>query len=638
MARMIPERMLDFDPASREDVVFNALKNGLGEDYVVFHSLNVNQMGAHDVFYEKEIDFLVYHREKGILCLEVKNGSAISYSGGEWRYSSGRPMKHGGPFKQAQLERIAICNLLQQRGEEHEVLNKDARFREIASRCKVVWGVWFHGMGRSSVNALALPPEVPRERILTLEDLDAAQVQRAIDRLFDVEVPNYVQTNLRAEDADWLLDKVLAPTVENLCPTPKDGARFAEIVYAQLIAEQARVLDFLEGQKSAVINGMAGTGKTFVALERTRRCAARGERTLYLCFNTALRDFLRADFAATSPACSKFVDFLTLDDFVGTFSGPLPPTEMLRRRSKEDVAALQLGRYRKAADALLDQLGTFPYTQVIVDEGQDCAIGFIEESGLMEILREVVVAQENPTGHASAFFMFYDVFQIVSLGVSTKAELPRVIRDADCKLTLYKNCRNTCSIAQAAAKGILASGKSPEMAAGALVGNAPEIHFADPAASSEVLARIVTEVLADLRTSFRPDEIVVLSCAPGGTGRSRLEARVKDKADGTRVFNQVYPFSTYRRFKGLDAAAIVLVDVDKLAFVGTHGAMPFYEAASRARQKLVVVASLDEASCGEILTALCPEGRKATDAINAGGRKKLADFLGVALMPEGNGR
>ncbi len=638
MARMIPERMLDFDPASREDVVFNALKGGLGEEYVVFHSLNVNQMGAHDVFYEKEIDFLVYHREKGILCLEVKNGSAISYCGGEWRYSSGRPMKHGGPFKQAQLERIAICNLLQRRGEEYEVLNRDPRFREIASRCKVVWGVWFHGMGRSSVNALALPPEVPRERILTLEDLDAAQVQSAIDRLFDVEVPNYVQTNLSAEDADWLLDKVLAPTVENLCPTPKDGARFAEIVYAQLIAEQARVLDFLEGQKSAVINGMAGTGKTFVALERTRRCAARGERTLYLCFNTALRDFLKADFAATSPACAKFVDFLTLDDFVGTFSGPLPSTEKLRQLLKEEVAELQLGRYRKAADALLDQLGTFAYTQVIVDEGQDCAIGFIEESGLMETLREVVVAQENPTGHASAFFMFYDAFQIVSLGVSTKAELPHVIRDADCKLTLYKNCRNTCSIAQSAAKGILASGKTPEMAAGALVGKAPEIHFVDPEASFEVLARTVTEVLADLRTSFRPDEIVVLSCAPGGTGYSRLEERVKDKSDGTRVFNQVYPFSTYRRFKGLDAAAVVLVDVDRSAFVGTHGAMPFYEAASRARQKLVIVASLDEASCGEILAALSPKERKTPDAPIAGGHRKMANFLGAVMVSGENGQ
>ena len=103
MSHMIPETMLEFDPQGREDLVFNALKVGLGDGYWVFHSCSVNQTGRDGSFYEKEIDFVIYHREKGILCLEVKNGSGISYYGGIWRYSSGQPMPHHGPFKQAQF-------------------------------------------------------------------------------------------------------------------------------------------------------------------------------------------------------------------------------------------------------------------------------------------------------------------------------------------------------------------------------------------------------------------------------------------------------------------------------------------------------------------------------------------------------
>ena len=53
MAHMIPESMLEFDPQGREDLVFNALKTGLGDGYWVFHSCSVNQTGRDGAFYEK---------------------------------------------------------------------------------------------------------------------------------------------------------------------------------------------------------------------------------------------------------------------------------------------------------------------------------------------------------------------------------------------------------------------------------------------------------------------------------------------------------------------------------------------------------------------------------------------------------
>ena len=609
MACMIPETLLDFDPQAREDLVFNALKTGLDDNYLVFHSCPVNQTGRDGTFYEKEVDFVVYHRAKGILCLEVKNGAGISYYGGVWRYSSGQPMPHGGPFKQAQLERITVCNLLATRGEEAAVLRGDERFRDIGRRCKVVWGVWFPGMARAALDRVASPPEAPRDRVLSIEDLEPSRVQAAVDALFSVDLPNGLRTRLDDADNRWILDEVLAPRIPGLCPSKRVRVDFDEIVYRQLIREQMRVLDFLDGQHSAVINGMAGTGKTFVAIERTRRCAARGERTLYLCFNTALRDYLKADFGNVHRALAGKVDFKTLDDFVAAYAGVLPGDFL--KRPKEERLDLQTARYAKAVQRLRAEPSQFPYTQVIVDEGQDCAIAYIEQSGIMDALKETVTAKKNKTGNDSSFFMFYDAFQLVSFRSDDLAELPRVIRESDCKLTLYKNCRNTHSIANAAARGILGGDREPEMAAGALPGLKPDVVFLEPGMKSEDYAAAVGRRLKDLRDGYASDDIVVLSCSPYGEGHSRLEKKLSAKGAGVRTFNQAYRFSTYRKFKGLDAPVVVLVDVDKSAFVGAQGSMPFYEGASRARQRLVVFASMDDADCAEVVRAYSGESSPA---------------------------
>ena len=626
MARMVPETMLEFDPQGREDLVFNALKEGLDGEYWVFHSCAVNQTGANGAFYEREVDFVVYHREKGILCLEVKNGSGISYYGGIWRYSSGQPMPHRGPFKQAQLERISICNLLSKRGEEAELLQGKAKFRDIGRRCKVAWGVWFHGMAKADLDAVNFPPETPRDRVLTLEDLDPAKVKDAIDRLFAVDAAHAVVTNLDDEDHWWILDDVLAPRIPGLCPSKRTKTDFNEVIYRQLIQEQSRVLDFLDGQKSAVINGMAGTGKTFVAIERARRCAARGERTLYLCFNTALRDCLRAEFASAHSDLVPKVDFKTLDDFVVPFGGPLP--DNLKKMEKAKAVELQLHRYTAAAQALRNDPSKLAYTQVIIDEGQDCSIPFIEQSGIMEVLRNAVTGKSPRVGFTPSFFMFYDAYQLVSAAAKDKAKLPRVIRESDCKLTLYKNCRNTSAIAISAARGVLDAGRSPEMAAGALAGTMPEVRFLDPAVAADDFALALGRRIKDLREQFRPEEIVIISCAPFGSGYSRIEKKLSPKGADGKVFNQVYQFSTYRKFKGLDAPVVILVDVDKSAFIGTHGAMPFYEGASRARQKLIVFASMTAADCSEVLNAFEQDGRaKSTAEGDKCAHERLAELF-----------
>lgn len=57
--------------------------------------------------------------------------------------------------------------------------------------------------------------------------------------------------------------------------------------------QQAALLDYLEEQKTAVIHGLAGTGKTVLAVEKAKRLASQTDPVLFLCFNSLLRTALK---------------------------------------------------------------------------------------------------------------------------------------------------------------------------------------------------------------------------------------------------------------------------------------------------------------------------------------------------------
>ena len=52
-----------------------------------------------------------------------------------------------------------------------------------------------------------------------------------------------------------------------------------------LTEEQFDVLDITENNPRVIVQGCAGTGKSLLALEKVRACAAKEKNILYLCFN-----------------------------------------------------------------------------------------------------------------------------------------------------------------------------------------------------------------------------------------------------------------------------------------------------------------------------------------------------------------
>ncbi len=104
-------------------------------------------------------------------------------------------------------------------------------------------------------------------------------------------MPSNVETDLTTEESNLLLRTVLCPRFQ-VFPSASMELESKRIVFRRLLKEQAHILDFMEEQRTAVINGAAGTGKSVIAIEKAQRHAQNGERALFLCYNSMLCDYL----------------------------------------------------------------------------------------------------------------------------------------------------------------------------------------------------------------------------------------------------------------------------------------------------------------------------------------------------------
>lgn len=156
MAIMIPAEPKDVPKYSLEDLMFDALKK-LSDDYYVVHSFKMVYV-KDGIYSESEADFVIFHPQKGLLCIEAKAGG-VSYRDGEWYYSSGRLMKN--PFRQADSNKWKIKELFEKN-----------KMDDLLKRCKLLHAVWFPSISRNYLLPLKLPAEADKSIILTKEALE----------------------------------------------------------------------------------------------------------------------------------------------------------------------------------------------------------------------------------------------------------------------------------------------------------------------------------------------------------------------------------------------------------------------------------------------------------------------------------
>lgn len=542
---MIPEKPVDIPEGSREDEMFVSLSS-LPDDYYVFHSfmLVTNTEG---ILRESETDFVVFHPTKGILCLEAKAGHVYCQNG-TWYYGSGILMKHGGPFRQADMNKWKLQKYFEEKG----MLN-------IWDKCKTIHAVWFPSVSKTELNSIQFPSEADKSITLTEESL--GNIERDVERIFALDLPSSVVTTLSKGDVKRILENVLCPSFD-LVPSMVSELGIKRNAFNRLLKEQVNILNFLEEQPYAVINGAAGTGKTMIALEKARRHSEVGEKVLFLCFNRFLRDYCKANYPRDN------VVYNTIDGFACSFCGT-ETADFLLLQDKLESAYYE---------------GHFPFKHIIIDEGQDFGQDRIEEADIITTLETIVLSEEVN----GSFYLFYDRNQLVQ-----GKKIPRYISDSDCKLTLYRNCRNTENIAITSMRP-LGSTSKPKMFAGCVRGESPKVYISETVDKQKVF---LDKILKQL-TEKKIKDVVILTCK---TEESSVFWQYC--TDGKYLLDGVqFRFTTCRKFKGLEADAIILVDVTKKV-LGKSENLNFYVGASRARFFLSVLCQMNDEDCVETLKA-----------------------------------
>lgn len=568
MARILP----DVDPAqlenTSEEPVYIALRDQLGADYVVLHSYPWLRPWRGDALAEGEADFVVVHPERGVLVLEVKGGE-VHHDGYRWfRDSASGPKEFKDPFKQAQRNMHALLDIIRERS------GGKVR-REDLAHC---YAVVFPHLDYTG----APPPHADKAIIISRRHLPA--MEHAIETAYAAWTSG--GRRLSAEQYRTLLHDCLMPKFRLFRPVGPDISKASDRLL-ELTETQAQVFEGLFVQDRVLVEGVAGSGKTFLALHRALAFAREGKRTLFVCYNKELASWLREQ-VDSDPSTAALRELVVVKHFhalaaelaadAGIAFEPAaggPKTDAFWNDEVPDLmeqAVLSLDLEGRAA----------VFDAIVVDEAQDFCLAW-----WYALTQSLLSRPDGP------LYAFLDPNQSLRGSV----QWPEVEFAARFKLTI--NCRNTRRIAAASASVIALT---PHIFPRAPVGGALRVLRAG---SERQQKGLVLQELRSLlgREDVAPHQIAVIG--PAAKDRGSLadltevdNVRLVTSAEEWRLGGGVL-VTTARSFKGLEAEVVLLYDLG--GFSRLFRREDPYVSCTRAKVLLVAIVHGDE--CREVIVA-----------------------------------
>jgi Nuclease-related domain/UvrD-like helicase C-terminal domain/PhoH-like protein len=557
VARMIP-CLIDTRTVSRgEREVYTRLRDEpQGSHWIVIHSLNISH---HVRQVEGEADFIVIAPSLGLLCLEIKAHPEVSRRNGVWRYGIGGEPDPRGPFKQAAeamhsarkalMKRLpALSSVLWWSAVVFPYAKFDTRSDE--------WHPW----QVIDSKAFRSGPLISRlTRVLELAQEHVANSPTA--RWFNpgAAEPTHEQCEAIAQ--------ALRPDFEFYeTARSRVGRREAEL--KRFTEDQYVALDAMAANPRVVFAGPAGTGKTLLAVEAARRATLVGKRTLLLCFNRLLSKWLRDETRQLGPG----LEVGTLHSYMLRLAGITPPEVAGQEYWESSLPD-------HALNALLLRPEVAGFDQLIVDEAQD-----ILRASYLDTLDLSVSG-----GLSAGVCWFFGDFERQALYEAADMTLTEFLARRGGGWPVYKlrtNCRNVPRISALVS---MLGGLQPDYSRVLRDDNGiePSIRFYRD--RRDQVGLLIQELEGLQRQGFGGSEIVVLSprsseaCIqelPPGRWKARIRpceaARFGDVAA-----------CTIHSFKGLEAPAIILTDVDTIK--GADSEALFYTAITRAQDRLIVL-------------------------------------------------
>jgi hypothetical protein len=559
-----------------ETKLFESLK-GLGADleWTVIHSA---QIGRDPDVRFGETDFYVLIPGKGIVAIEAKAPSQVTYKEGNWNVE-GTPNPKKSPLAQADRARGAMRKFIEEIG--------------IADEVPIARMVWFTSLGRHQFDPESGGDFQFHEWELAWKQ-DLLNAPKAVERVLD----EYLKYRSRSEIIHLEPEKFTSDIVGKIAEAffanfdvkvdPSDLAKDRAEERSALLAEQAKILGALEDNPHIYIEGSAGSGKSFLIAEAALRAKTAGKRTLVTCWSLMMAEELQRMLRSSSD-----VNFVVKDinavmlEYAGLKENPLDADSQWYEHSLPKAALKGLERQ--------PFLGNF--SSIMIDEFQDLV-------GKPDVLVFVLSLSKNMKLADTQIVLAGDERQQILVDGSRELGAFQTAKTVISDLVKYKAKANTRMNPKLHREMCELLGIKLDISEHRIKSdNAGGLNVLKT--SPEKQAKVLRETLKELLISYGPHEIRILS--PFGSNRSLIGGLfLKDIKQNDEVWlranarhadsNGEIRWRSIPKFKGLESEVVVITDIglDAAEFFNEKNQSItdwLYVGISRARHRCVVIST-----------------------------------------------
>ncbi len=427
------------------EIIFYKLLDSLSDKWYSWHSISWENMKDAT---SGETDFLIFHPEKGFIVVEVKGGiisveDSIFYSTNS--ITGVKTKLDKDPFDQAKNSMYQILNFyvkVAKKEPDPDLLLKESR-QGLYFPLNFDYMVFFPNTHFKEEFTYF---QYENDHVFDESDLKRQQewenggkvgispLEQQLITLLD----KHEFYRVYKPDVKRFFIKFLGTNIRNYVSL-QNYYQIREEELARINEVQDFLLDVLSEKKECFFKGSAGSGKTFIAMKKALMNYQHGIKTLFLCFNRELRDFIEQFLAKQldlAPEQLKGnIDVYSINLFLsslllkGTFD---IYTEKYLRKCLEQF------KYAPISQKLQELKDTIPlsfkYDAILIDEAQD-----IDES----FWNIFSIFFNHP--EEAIFYVFFDEAQTIfrenfypkKFGMNEKKDL----------LILNRNLRNTVQIA-----------------------------------------------------------------------------------------------------------------------------------------------------------------------------------------------
>lgn len=564
MARMIPPKVDQGCTSPGEREIFQRLRDDpRTRAWIALHSLDIAQ---HVRRVSGEADFVIIVPNKGVLCLEVKACTSLRRNQGAWYYGTDPEPDYRGPFRQASEAMHSL------------------RRRLIERRPDLSKVVFWSAVIFPYIDFQAQSPEWHSWQVVDRRAFISTSTGQLAERVMDS-----ARAHLANLGVPWfypLAEEPYSEQCEAICHALRPDFEYHETQKIRLgraaeetkryTEEQYSALDAMQSNPRIIFDGPAGTGKTFLAIEAARRGSLAGNKTLFLCFNRLLGQWLNEQMQEIAGLTVG-----TLHKHLLDVSGHVAGETDVRNSDFWEIELPQI-----AIESLVDDVGgRHFFDEVILDEAQD-------------VMREPYLDFFDLSlkgGLASGRWRIFGDFQLQNIygAEDPFSALRKRLGQDPPSYQLSINCRNKPRVAALAG---LVTGpiRSYSKVLRSDDGLEPEFHvFRNMEEQRRQLIDVLEGLYAD---GFRGQDIVILSAHAHDTCAEAITAapwaqRIRPKET---TIPGLISHCTVHAFKGLEASVVILTDISDLSTV--EGLSLMYVGVTRALDRLHVFAGSQAAA------------------------------------------